>query len=74
MTGGEGVGQAEDALFADTPFRANLRITPTSATAFRIEGAPLGYGFEFELDGGRVAALILLRPGEEPTRLGREGE
>ena len=68
------IRRVEGALFADTPFRANLRITPTSATAFRIEGAPLGFGFEFELDGDRVVALNLLQPGQEPTRLGREEE
>ncbi len=68
------IRRVEGALLADTPFRANLRITPTSATAFRIEGAPLGYGFEFELDGGRVLALNLLQPGQEPTRLERVEE
>ncbi len=64
-------------LFADTPFQPNLRITPTSATEFRIEGAPFGYGFRFELDGldaenGSAQVLILLQPGEEPTRLERK--
>ena len=66
---------ADGLLFADAPFQTNLRITPTSETEFRIEGAPFGYGFRFELDGQRGAAnrLILIQPGKEPTRLERTG-
>jgi pimeloyl-ACP methyl ester carboxylesterase len=65
---------ADGLLFADTPFQPNLRITPTSATEFRIEGAPFGYGFRFELDGEDASSrvLFLLQPGEEPTRLERK--
>ncbi|HEV7668224.1 MAG TPA: alpha/beta hydrolase [Thermoanaerobaculia bacterium] len=61
-------------LFADTPFQPHMRITPTSATEFRIEGAPFGYGFRFELDGedGPAQALLLLQPGQPPTRLERK--
>ncbi|MEP7010342.1 MAG: alpha/beta hydrolase [Acidobacteriota bacterium] len=61
-------------LFADTPFQPNLRVTPTSATELRIEGAPFGYGFRFELDGAEAPArvLFLLQPGEEATRLERK--
>ncbi len=60
-------------LFADTPFRPNLRITPTSATEFRIEGAPFGFGFRFEFgrDDAAAQTLLLLQPGKEPTRLNR---
>jgi hypothetical protein len=67
---------ADGLLFADTPFQPNMRITPTSATEFRIEGAPFGYGFRFELDGedGAAQVLLLLQPGEEPTRLERRAK
>lgn len=67
---------ADGLLFADTPFQPNLRITPTSATEFRIEGAPFGYGFRFELEGadGAAQVLLLLQPGEEPTRLERNAK
>jgi len=67
---------ADGLLFADTPFQPNMRITPTSATEFRIEGAPFGYGFRFELDGEDAPArvLFLLQPGEEPTRLERKAK
>jgi len=65
---------ADGLLFADTPFQPNLRINPTSSTEFRIEGAPFGYGFRFELDGEDAPpkALLLLRPGAPPTRLERK--
>ncbi len=68
------VRQADGLLFADTPFQPNLRLTPTSTTDLRIEGAPFGYGFRFELDGEEAPSqvLYLLQPGEEPTRLGRK--
>lgn len=65
---------ADGLLFADTPFEPNLRITPTSPTEFRIEGAPFGYGFRFALEGGEAPAkgLLLLQPGKAPTPLERK--